>query len=187
MTEEDWEKQKNATECYICKKSLVKDLFLDSLPVWEIEQEYAEPTYCGQSHKRCFYEERRNDFYCPLEDKCYNYCLKRLTKKEDKEEAQKLKNCMFCGKPLLQKNFRDAVKDHCHITGKYRGAAHNACNLKMRIKPNMDQIPVVFHNLRGYDAHHLMQGDVEAAGRGKMRRQQHGEIHHIFSRRSAFH
>ena len=58
---------------------------------------------------------------------------------------------------LLQKNFRDAVKDHCHITGRYRGAAHNACNLKMRIKPKTDQIPVVFHNLRGYDAHHLMQ------------------------------
>ncbi|KAL9986244.1 hypothetical protein ACROYT_G000355 [Oculina patagonica] len=56
-----------------------------------------------------------------------------------------------------KKNFRDAVKDHCHITGKYRGAAHNACNLKMRIKPKTDQIPVVFHNLRGYDAHHLMQ------------------------------
>ncbi|KAL9963725.1 hypothetical protein ACROYT_G027259 [Oculina patagonica] len=56
-----------------------------------------------------------------------------------------------------RKNFRDAVKDHCHITGNYRGAAHNSCNLKMRIKPMTDQIPVVFHNLRGYDAHHLTQ------------------------------
>ena len=60
-------------------------------------------------------------------------------------------------KSLLLKNFRDAVKDHCHITGRYRGAAHNACNLKMRIKPKTDQILIVFHNLRGYDAHHLMQ------------------------------
>ncbi|KAL9969009.1 hypothetical protein ACROYT_G021166 [Oculina patagonica] len=59
--------------------------------------------------------------------------------------------------PLMKQNFKDSVKDHCHITGKYRGAAHNACNLKMRIKQNTDQIPVVFHNLRGYDAHHLMQ------------------------------
>ena len=57
----------------------------------------------------------------------------------------------------MKQNFRDCVKDHCHITGKFRGAAHNSCNLKLRLKPKTDQIPVVFHNLRGYDAHHLMQ------------------------------
>jgi len=71
-------------------------------------------------------------------------------------EAKLQENCKFCGNPLLQKNFRDAVKDHCHITGSYRGAAHNECNKKLRINPKTDQIPVVFHNLRGYDAHHLM-------------------------------
>ena len=64
---------------------------------------------------------------------------------------------MFCGNPLLQKNFADAVKDHCYITGRYRGAAHNNCNVKLRINPKTTPIPVVFHNLRGYDAHHLMQ------------------------------
>ena len=83
--------------------------------------------------------------------------LKRVTEKEDQEQAKAQVNCYFCEKPLLQKNFRDAVKDHCHMTGAYRGAAHNACNLKMRIKPKPDQIPIVFHNPRGYDAHHLMQ------------------------------
>ena len=57
----------------------------------------------------------------------------------------------------MKQNFKDCVKDHCHTTGKYRGAAHNSCNLKLRIKPKTDQIPVVFHNLRVYDAHHLMQ------------------------------
>ena len=55
------------------------------------------------------------------------------------------------------KNYRDAVKDHCHITGKYRGAAHNYCNFLLRIKPKTDPIPVVFHNLSGYDAHLLFQ------------------------------
>ena len=83
--------------------------------------------------------------------------LKRVTEKKDQEQAKAQVNCYFCENPLLQKNFRDAVKDHFHITGRYRGAAHNACNLKLRIKPKTDQIPVVFHNLRGYDAHHLMQ------------------------------
>ena len=42
------------------------------------------------------------------------------------------------------------MRDHCHFTGKYRGAAHNQCNLSCR-KPLI--LPVIFHNLQGYDAH----------------------------------
>ena len=50
------------------------------------------------------------------------------------------------------------VRDHCHITGKYRGAAHSICNLKLQIKADVTQIPVFFHNLENYDAHLIMQG-----------------------------
>jgi hypothetical protein len=42
------------------------------------------------------------------------------------------------------------VRDHCHFTGKYRGAAHSICNLKAR-RP--DFVPTLFHNLEGYDEH----------------------------------
>ena len=42
------------------------------------------------------------------------------------------------------------VRDHCHYTGLYRGAAHNNCNLKYLIP---DHIPIVFHNMSGYDTH----------------------------------
>ena len=45
-----------------------------------------------------------------------------------------------------------------HITGKYRGAAHSDCNKKLRICPKTVPIPVVFHNLKGYDVQHLIQG-----------------------------
>ena len=42
------------------------------------------------------------------------------------------------------------VRDHCHFTGEYRGAAHNQCNLKCKI-PLI--LPVLFHNLQNYDSH----------------------------------
>ena len=55
--------------------------------------------------------------------------------------------------------------DHDHVTGKYRGAAHSECNLAFkyqRFNNNKKNpfyiVPVVFHNLRGYDGHHLMSG-----------------------------
>ena len=57
----------------------------------------------------------------------------------------------------MREEFRDAVRDHCHITGKYRGASHNACNLKLRIYPKSVVIPVIAHNLKNYDAHHIMR------------------------------
>src|SRR5207248_4620643 len=50
------------------------------------------------------------------------------------------------------------VKDHCHITSKYHSAAHNKCNLQLQIKPGTMHIPVIFHNLSGYDGHIIMQG-----------------------------
>ena len=49
------------------------------------------------------------------------------------------------------------IRDHCHITGKFRGSAHQECNLKQRIKSEDIKIPVIFHNLRGYDSHFIMQ------------------------------
>ena len=49
------------------------------------------------------------------------------------------------------------VRDHCHITGKFRGSAHQECNRRLRIKPEDIRIPVIFHNLRGYDSHFIIQ------------------------------
>ena len=66
---------------------------------------------------------------------------------EEQEQFNKASNCWICGKLL---NIKDRVRDHCHYTGRYRGAAHNICNLKYS-KPN--NISVFFHNLSGYDSH----------------------------------
>ena len=72
---------------------------------------------------------------------------KMVITKEEEEEFKQASNCWICGKLL---NIEDRVRDHCHYTGRYRGAAHNLCNLKYS-KPN--NISVFFHNLTGYDSH----------------------------------
>ena len=46
------------------------------------------------------------------------------------------------------------VRDHCHYTGKYRGAAHSICSLRYKIKK---EIPVVFHNGSTYDYHFIIK------------------------------
>ena len=70
-----------------------------------------------------------------------------LTKSQLKKH-KKAKICHIC---LKKFNEKGKVRDHCHYTGLYRGAAaHFGCNLRYKI-PNY--IPVVFHNLAGYDAH----------------------------------
>ena len=75
---------------------------------------------------------------------------------EDDEMSFKLMNkCHICGEKYTNKDVH--VRDHCHITGKFRGSAHQECNLKLRIKPESLKIPVIFHNLRGYDSHFIMQ------------------------------
>ena len=49
------------------------------------------------------------------------------------------------------------VRDHCHISGKYRGSAHQDCNLKLRVDFKAYKLPVIFHDLRSYDSHFIMQ------------------------------
>ena len=75
--------------------------------------------------------------------------------KENEEEFQKADECHICNKKYTNQDIR--VRDHCHITGKYRGSAHQECNLQLRLNPDKIKIPVIFHNLRGYDSHFIMQ------------------------------
>ena len=46
------------------------------------------------------------------------------------------------------------VRDHCHYTGKFRGAAHSICNLRYKTPK---EIPVVFHNGSTYDYHFIIK------------------------------
>ena len=56
--------------------------------------------------------------------------------------------CWICEKLIDDDD--EKVWDHCHITGKFRGAAHWSCNINLKLTK---KVPVIFHNLRGYDSH----------------------------------
>jgi len=68
-----------------------------------------------------------------------------------RDEYNLATNCYVCDGAFTEDNRK--VRDHCHVSGKYRGAAHDKCNLQLKLS---SEIPVIFHNLKGYDTHHLM-------------------------------
>ena len=77
---------------------------------------------------------------------------KMVMTKKDKIDFRRATHYHICEEELKDtddENYR-VVRDHCHLTGKFRGAAHNMCNLKFRL-PKF--YPVIFHNLSGYDSH----------------------------------
>ena len=72
---------------------------------------------------------------------------------EGKIYHNKQKICYICKKEFNNKEKKNyKVRDHCHYTGKYRGAAHNICNLRYKVPK---EIPIVFHNSSIYDYHFI--------------------------------
>ena len=100
--------------------------------------------------------------------------IKRIQKEFDfsekmipltKEEQYEFENASVCW--ICQKEFGESkkVRDHCHFTGKYRGAAHNQCNLQFK---KTKFTPVIFHNLSGYDSHLFVKKSWEDRGEYQM-------------------
>ena len=73
---------------------------------------------------------------------------RNLIMSEEEYLFQQSNSCWIC-KKLIDNNDEE-VRDHCHVTGKYRGAAHWSCNINLQLTKN---VPIIFHNLRGYVSH----------------------------------
>ena len=84
---------------------------------------------------------------------------------EEKTNYNDQKVCYICKKELqdtidttklssLERKKNYKVRDHCHYTDKYRGAAHNICNLRHKVPK---EIPVVFRNSSTYDYHFIIK------------------------------
>ncbi|KYN00049.1 hypothetical protein ALC62_09194 [Cyphomyrmex costatus] len=71
-------------------------------------------------------------------------------------------HCHVCEKPFMKDDKR--ARDHCHPTGRYRGPAHSNCNLNYK---DSRCIPVIFHNLTGYDAHFIIK-EIATAYEGRV-------------------
>ena len=87
----------------------------------------------------------------------YEYCKKIMKKhfnknlimREEEQEKFQLSNVCWIFEKLIDHD-DEKGRDHCHVTGKFRGATHWDCNINLQLTKN---IPVIFHNLRGYNSH----------------------------------
>ena len=94
------------------------------------------------------------EYILKIQDKAYKIVKNEkemIISKLQEQEFKKAANCHICNKELGE----DRVRDHDHITGLYRGPAHNNCNINYCIKKF--QLPIIFHNLKGYDSHLILQ------------------------------
>ena len=86
--------------------------------------------------------------------KIINYEKKKMIPLTTKEEIyHNRQNVCYICKKEFHNNDKKKVRDHCHYTGKYRGAAHNICNLRYKVPK---EILVVFHNGSTYDYHFII-------------------------------
>ena len=81
-----------------------------------------------------------------------NFNKRFIMSAEEEEMFQNACSCWICGK--LFDLMDEKVRDHCHISSKFSGAAHFSCNANFKISK---KVLVVFHNLKGYDGHLIVK------------------------------
>ena len=146
----------------------------------ELERENASSSsYTHQQHEvfsigyyvRCSYNDALSLYRFRRDEDCITWFARQLNdlahqvknivstnvpmetlSKEQLEAYCSTTRCHICVKPFAPDDTR--VRDHCHLTGRFRGPAHANCNLNYK---NSFYIPIVFHNLSGYDAHFIIK------------------------------
>ena len=115
-----------------------------------IDDKFTKPTiiYRGKNAAYDFIRAILEEYkYCKkiMEE----YFIKNMIMTEEEENLfQKSNNCCIC-KTFIN-DYEETVRDRFHVNGKFRGAAHRNWNVNFQLTK---KVPVIFHNLRGYDSH----------------------------------
>ncbi|XP_036146615.1 uncharacterized protein LOC118646876 [Monomorium pharaonis] len=146
------------------------------------------PTYASQHHEvfsvgyymHCTYDESLSRYRFHRGKNCVAWFAEQLRNiahnvkdilsanvpmdftRDEWENFYSATHCHVCEKPFAPNDTR--ARDHCHLTGRYRGPAHSDCNLNYK---DSHCIPIVFHNLSGYDAHFIIK-EIVTAYEGKI-------------------
>ena len=83
--------------------------------------------------------------------------------REDKKCFKDATTCYICDGGFTERNYK--VRDHDHRTGQYRGAAHTKCNI---LHYSNRYLPIFFHNLKGYDSHHILRAAIDIVDKDKI-------------------
>ena len=140
--------QNNPNKSYTKKKATQRPSGYSLVILCSFEKSLNEQKYYREDCVKIFCNDLKDEAMKRIN--CEKKEMIALTN-EEKESYENQEICHICKKEFNNDN---KVRDHCHYTGKYRGAAHNKCNLNYKIPK---AIPVVFHNGSTYDYHFIIK------------------------------
>ena len=97
-----------------------------------------------------------------LASKYFKTNLELEMSQEEEVQFEQAEECWLCEQPFTEDTalqaelLRYKVRDHDHLTGKYRGAAHNICYINCKQRSS-SFVPIFFHNFSGYDCHLIFE------------------------------
>ena len=178
MTRADWVDFSLERYCHICSKPLVKKNQRDAIEVHDPDT----GKYAGLVHRytnKCY--KKAYNMYIQSEEgqlEAFPFIGPRNKRQQPPEQVFEQEDCLFCGEPLVRKSFKDAVKDHCHITGEYRGATPQGLQHQLLPnKPGNGNYPRSLQRLRCPPHHERHSG---GPIRLEVYPKQHGEVRVLF-------
>ena len=152
-TDESKEKFKTASCCYLCHEPFNQDL----KKIIDKEDDVLI--------RHCLNHYTKNELI-KFSSKYIDEDLEHLEKKDVIKKVAPIVKEHKDLQTMMEKHCCKKVRDHDHISGEFRGAAHNICNLVEGVKNTKKyKVPVFFHNLKGYDSHLIITKAAEHTSR----------------------